>query len=46
VARAGGGDRQGGRHPDADQKLDATGYKQLAHKDKFGKDYAAGGVRY
>jgi plastocyanin len=31
---------------DADQKLDATGYKQLAHKDKFGKDYAAGGVRY
>jgi plastocyanin len=31
---------------DVDQKLDATGYKQLAHKDKFGKDYAAGGVRY
>lgn len=29
-----------------DQKLDATGYKQVAHKDKFGKDYTAGGVRY
>jgi plastocyanin len=31
---------------DLDQKLDATGYKQLAHKDKLGKDYTASGVRY
>lgn len=31
---------------DADAKLDASGFKQLAHKDKFGKDYVAGGVRY
>ncbi|HEY4659174.1 MAG TPA: hypothetical protein VIH11_06675 [Gemmatimonadaceae bacterium] len=31
---------------DVDQKLDATGYKQVAHKNKFGKDYAASGVRY
>jgi len=31
---------------DVDQKLDASGYKQVAHKDKFGKDYAANGVRY
>lgn len=31
---------------DVDQKLDASGYKQVAHKNKFGKDYAASGVRY
>lgn len=31
---------------DVDQRLDATGYKQVAHKNKFGKDYAAAGVRY
>lgn len=31
---------------DLSAKLDATGYKQLAHKDKFGKDYSANGVRY
>ena len=29
-----------------DQKLDATGFKQLPHKNKFGQDYTAGGVRY
>ncbi|MFI5311107.1 MAG: plastocyanin/azurin family copper-binding protein [Gemmatimonadales bacterium] len=32
--------------PDVDQKLDATGYKQVAHKDKFGKDYVVGATRY
>lgn len=29
-----------------DRKLDASGYKLAAHKNKFGKDYAAAGVRY
>ena len=29
-----------------DQRLDATGFKQLPHKNKFGLDYTAGGVRY
>lgn len=31
---------------DLGARLDASGYKQLAHKDKLGKDYAANGVRY
>jgi plastocyanin len=30
----------------ADVTLDARGYKQVAHKDKLGKDYTANGVRY
>ena len=30
----------------ADVTLDARGFKQVAHKDKMGKDYAANGVRY
>jgi plastocyanin len=29
-----------------DVTLDARGFKQVAHKDKLGKDYAAHGVRY
>jgi plastocyanin len=29
-----------------DITLDARGFKQVAHKDKFGKDYTATGVRY
>ncbi|HXD22119.1 MAG TPA: hypothetical protein VN613_02085 [Gemmatimonadaceae bacterium] len=30
----------------ADVTLDARGFKQVAHKNKLGKDYAANGVRY
>ena len=30
----------------ADVTLDARGFKQVAHKDKIGKDYTANGVRY
>jgi plastocyanin len=30
----------------ADVTLDARGFKQVAHKDKLGKDYTASGVRY
>ena len=30
----------------ADVTLDARGFKQVAHKDKLGKDYSANGVRY
>ncbi len=30
----------------ADVTLDARGFKQIAHKDKLGKDYTANGVRY
>jgi plastocyanin len=29
-----------------DVTLDARGFKQVAHKDKLGKDYSANGVRY
>jgi len=29
-----------------DVTLDARGFKQVAHKDKMGKDYSANGVRY
>ena len=29
-----------------DVTLDARGFKQVAHKDKLGKDYTANGVRY
>jgi plastocyanin len=29
-----------------DVSLDARGFKQVAHKDKMGKDYTANGVRY
>jgi len=29
-----------------DVTLDARGFKQVAHKDKMGKDYTATGVRY
>ncbi|HEV8411671.1 MAG TPA: hypothetical protein VGQ30_14260 [Gemmatimonadaceae bacterium] len=29
-----------------DVTLDARGFKQVAHKDKMGKDYTANGVRY
>jgi len=29
-----------------DVALDASGYKEVAHKNKFGKDYAAAGVVY
>ena len=29
-----------------DVTLDARGFKQIAHKDKLGKDYSAHGVRY
>ena len=29
-----------------DVSLDARGFKQVAHKDKLGKDYTATGVRY
>jgi hypothetical protein len=29
-----------------DVTLDARGFKQVAHKNKLGKDYTANGVRY
>lgn len=32
--------------PDVNEKLDARGFKLLAHKDKTGKDYTANGTRY
>jgi plastocyanin len=32
--------------PNADVTLDARGFKQVAHKNKLGKDYTANGVRY
>ena len=31
---------------DLEGKLDASGFKQLAHKNKFGQDYAAAGTKY
>lgn len=32
--------------PNVDITLDARGFKQVAHKDKMGKDYTATGIRY
>ena len=32
--------------PSVDVQLDARGFKLADHKDKFGKDYSAAGVRY
>jgi plastocyanin len=32
--------------PNVDITLDARGFKQVAHKDKLGKDYTTTGVRY
>jgi plastocyanin len=32
--------------PNVDITLDARGFKQVAHKDKLGKDYTTTGIRY
>jgi len=39
-------DVPGGGLSSADVTLDARGFKQVAHKNKLGKDYTANGVRY